>query len=60
MAIQTLSQPQAPFRLHEVPTIPTKEGRLYAITFDMDIESLKLHNGDPYNNAYSEIRNVLR
>jgi virulence-associated protein VapD len=32
---------------------------LYAITFDMDIESLKLHYGDPYNNAYAEIRKVL-
>ena len=37
----------------------TKEGRLYAIAFDMDIESLKTHYGDPYNNAYAEIRKVL-
>jgi len=33
---------------------------LYAITFDMDIESLKLNYGDPYNNAHGEIRKVLQ
>jgi virulence-associated protein VapD len=60
MATQTLSQPQVGPRLHEVPTIPKKEGRLYAITFDMDIESLKLNYGDPYNNAYAEIRKLLQ
>ncbi len=59
MATQTLGNPQAPQRLHEFPTMPKKEGRLYAITFDMDIESLKIHCGDPYNNAYGEIRKVL-
>ncbi|NBO31394.1 MAG: virulence factor [Cyanobacteria bacterium WB6_1B_304] len=32
---------------------------MYAIAFDMDIESLKLNYGDPYNNAYSEIGRVL-
>ena len=26
----------------------------------MDIESLKIHYGDPYNNAYCEIRKVLQ
>ena len=60
MAIQTLIKAEAAPRLHEVPTIPRKEGRLYAITFDMDIESLKLNYGDPYNNAYGEIRKVLQ
>jgi virulence-associated protein VapD len=34
--------------------------RVYAIAFDMDIESLRLQYGDPYNNAYSEIRRVLQ
>lgn len=33
---------------------------MYAIAFDMDIDSLKLHYGDPYNNAYAEIRRVLQ
>jgi virulence-associated protein VapD len=60
MAIQTLGKPPAPQRLHDVPTIPVKGGRLYAITFDMDIESLQIHYGDPYNNAYAEIRKVLQ
>jgi virulence-associated protein VapD len=34
--------------------------RVYAIVFDMDIESLKQNYGDPYNNAYTEIRKVLQ
>lgn len=33
---------------------------MYAIAFDMDIESLKNNYGDPYNNAYLEIRKVLQ
>jgi virulence-associated protein VapD len=32
---------------------------VYAIAFDMDIEQLRVHYGDPYNNAYVEIRKVL-
>jgi virulence-associated protein VapD len=36
-----------------------KEGRMYAIAFDMDIEALRSPYGDPYNNAYSEIKKVL-
>ena len=59
MATQTLAKSQTPQRLHEFPSIPRKEGRLYAITFDMDIDSLKIHYGDPYNNAYGEIRKIL-
>lgn len=42
-----------------LPPDVTKEGRVYAIAFDMDIESPRLTYGDPYNNAYSEIRKVL-
>lgn len=34
--------------------------RMYAIVFDMDIESLRRHYGDPYNNAYLEIRKILQ
>ncbi len=60
MTTQTLGTLRAPQRLHDVPTIPKAEGRVYAITFDMDIESLKLNYGDPYNNAYGEIRKVLQ
>ena len=36
-----------------------REGIVYAIAFDMDIEQLRIHYGDPYNNAYLEIRRVL-
>jgi virulence-associated protein VapD len=35
-------------------------GRMYAIAFDMDIESLRNNYGDPYNNAYLEIRKVMQ
>lgn len=38
---------------------PESEGRVYAIAFDVDIESLRTHYGDPYNSAYLEIRKVL-
>src|SRR5438105_15360544 len=37
-----------------------KEGRVFAIAFDMDIEQLRTNYGDPYNNAYLEIRRVLQ
>ena len=37
-----------------------REGVVYAIAFDLDIEHLRLHYGDPYNNAYLEIRRVLQ
>ena len=30
-----------------------------AVAFDMDIESLRNNFGDPYNNAYMEIRKLL-
>jgi virulence-associated protein VapD len=33
---------------------------MYAIAFDMDIESLRENYGDPYNIAYIEIRKVLQ
>lgn len=33
--------------------------RMYAIALDMDIESLRTNYGDPYNNAYMEIRKIL-
>ncbi len=36
-----------------------KAGTVYAISFDMDIEQLRTNYGDPYNNAYLEIRKVL-
>ena len=33
---------------------------VYSIAFDMDIDRLRVEYGDPYNNAYSEIRRVLQ
>lgn len=36
-----------------------REGTVYAIAFDMDIEQLRANYGDPYNNAYLEVRRVL-
>ena len=37
------------------------QGRpMYAIAFDMDIESLRREYGDPYNNAHAEVRQVLQ
>lgn len=32
---------------------------MFAISFDMHIVDLKQHYGEPYNNAYFEISNVL-
>ena len=37
-----------------------KEGIVYALAFDMDIDALRANDGDPYNNAYLEIRRVLQ
>jgi virulence-associated protein VapD len=37
-----------------------RSGRVYAIAFDMDIEQLRTNYGDPYNNAYLEIRRILQ
>lgn len=44
---------------HGLPASFKKEGVAYAIAFAMDIEQLRVHYGDPYNNAYLEIRRVL-
>lgn len=44
-------------RLSGLPSSLAKP--MYAIAFDMDIESLRKNYGDPYNNAYLEIRKVL-
>ena len=60
MSIGTLAKPSIQQRPKDFPAIPKNEGRVYAITFDLDIESLKINYGDPYNNAYGEIRKVLQ
>lgn len=33
---------------------------MFAIAFDINIKDLKATYGEPYNNAYYEIKNVLR
>lgn len=33
---------------------------MFAIAFDMVVADLKEHYGEPYNNAYFEIKNILR
>lgn len=48
-----------PERLSFPEPFTSREQRVYAIAFDMDIESLRRNYGDPYNNAYPEIRRVL-
>src|SRR3954449_6472608 len=37
-----------------------KAGPVYAVTFDVDAESLRANYGNPDNNAYLEIRRVLQ
>jgi len=44
---------------HGFPASFKREGTVYAIAFDLDIEQLRVHYGDPYNNAYLEIRRIL-
>lgn len=33
---------------------------MYAIAFDLEIAELKIHYGDPYNNAYLEVGKELK
>jgi virulence-associated protein VapD len=58
MATATLEKPGVGTLRQGLPPI-VGASRMYAIAFDMDIESLRQHYGDPYNNAYLEIRRVL-
>jgi virulence-associated protein VapD len=39
--------------------IPTAEGSIYAIAFDMNSEPLRQNYGDPYHGVYLEIRRLL-
>ena len=56
----TVSTFRKSFEYQDLINVPEKqEGRVYAIAFDMDIESLRQNYGDPYNNAYSEISKIL-
>src|SRR5947199_1588896 len=59
MSIGVLREPQVGTVRQGLPPEVRKEGRVYAIAFDMDIEQLRANYGDPYNNAYLEVRRVL-
>ncbi len=59
MTASTLREVQPQIR-QGLPGEFRKGGRVYAIAFDMDIEQLRTNYGDPYNNAYLEIRRVLQ
>jgi virulence-associated protein VapD len=59
MSIVTLKENQPQIR-QGLPGEFRKGGRVYAIAFDMDIEQLRTNYGDPYNNAYLDIRRVLQ
>jgi virulence-associated protein VapD len=60
MSPLTITQPSPTERQLGLPADLPAGGRMYAIAFDMDIESLRTHYGDPYNNDYLEIRRVLQ
>lgn len=59
MATVTIREARSTPMRTNLPPAFKREGTVYAIAFDMDIEQLRLHYGDPYNNAYLEIRRVL-
>src|SRR3954453_2420527 len=59
MATATVKEPRTGALRPGLPAAFKREGTVYAIAFDMDIEQLRIHYGDPYNNAYLEIRRVL-
>lgn len=59
MAVATARDARAGSLRHGLPASFKREGTVYAIAFDMDIEQLRIHYGEPYNNAYLEIRRVL-
>ncbi len=59
MAVVAVREASSSSLRHGLPASFKRGGTVYAIAFDMDIEQLRVHYGDPYNNAYLEIRRVL-
>ena len=59
MALATTREIRPSLVKQGLPAPFKREGVVYAIAFDLDIEHLRVHYGDPYNNAYVEIRRVL-
>lgn len=59
MAPTTAREPRSTPMRHGLPAPFKREGTVYAIAFAMDTDQLRIHYGDPYNNAYVEIRRLL-
>jgi len=59
MSVGTIREVQPQIR-QGLPGEFKRGGRAYAIVLDMDIEQLRTNYGDPYNNAYLEIRRILQ
>ncbi len=59
MATEVLTPAESLPQLRLPPSF-RRSTTVYAIAFDMDIEQLRTNYGDPYNNAYLEIRRVLQ
>jgi virulence-associated protein VapD len=59
MAVTAARDARSSLLRHGLPASFKREGTVYAIAFDLDIEQLRVHYGDPYNNAYLEIRRIL-
>jgi virulence-associated protein VapD len=59
MALTAARDARSTSAQHGFPAPFKRESTVYAIAFDMDIEQLRTNYGDPYNNAYLEIRRIL-
>src|SRR5256885_5346925 len=59
MAVGVAAEPLPQIR-QGLPPDFRRSSTVYAIAFDMDIEALRANYGDPYNNAYLEIRRALQ
>jgi virulence-associated protein VapD len=59
MATALIREPRTTPVRTGLPPAFKRDETVYAIAFDMDIEQLRIHYGDPYNNAYLEIRRIL-
>jgi virulence-associated protein VapD len=59
MSIGTIKEVQPQIR-QDLPGEFGKARRVYAIALNIDIEQLRTNYGDPYNNAYLEIRRILQ
>jgi virulence-associated protein VapD len=61
MVTTVTDQPAVAFpEIGRLPANLQQESRVYAIAFDMDIDSLRSAYGDPYNNANAEIKKILQ